>query len=50
MTCIIHKYRLVNNHYGDDGKIDIESFSTGEWRTEKECEKCGARLDISLLK
>ncbi len=40
MTCIKHNFRLVNNHYNDKGEIDIESFSTGEWRTEKVCTGC----------
>jgi len=43
--CIRHDLKLVNNHYDDKGNPDTESFSTGEWRTEKVC-KCGYVLEV----
>jgi len=42
MTCILHDYQLVSNHYDSDGNPDTEDFSTGEWRTEKVRRKCPA--------
>ena len=38
--------RLQDNHYDEQGNPDTESFSTGEWRTEKVCKDCGMKLEV----
>ena len=47
MTCLLHEFNEVSNHYDDDGILDTETFSDGEWRIEKVCEKCKYVLDTS---
>jgi hypothetical protein len=42
---IKHTPHLVNNHY-TKGEIDTESFSEGEWKTEKVCKDCGMKLEV----
>jgi len=48
MTCHIHNLKEVANHYGEDGQPDVESFSSGEWRIEKKCVKCGSVINNQL--
>lgn len=47
MTCLLHEFNEVSNHYDDDGILDTETFSSGEWRVEKVCKKCEYVLDTS---
>lgn len=47
MTCLLHTLKEVGNHYDENGVRDTENFSSGEWRVEKVCTKCGYVLDTS---
>lgn len=47
-TCHIHDLKEVSNHYGEDGQPDTKSFSSGEWRIEKKCVKCGSVINNQL--